>query len=349
MRACEKLPVISSLSLHSQTVTMKKPASLSAALSRRAALSLLVLSLAGAAHAQSSKPLRIIVPYGPGGTGDVIARLVAQDITQSTGQAVVVDNRPGGAGVIGAAAAAKADADGSTLLLGYTSELVISPSLIRSGVAYATDRDFKPVAFAGSTPLLLIAGNSVPGTNLAEFIAAAKTRPGAFSYATAGNGSPAHIAGALLAKLTGAQLLNVPYKGGSQAATDVLAGNTSIYFSGMPPAVPLVKSGKVKAFGVAAKTPSPTLPQVPALAVAYPELDLAGWFGFLAPAATPQPVIDALNSRLNAVLQSPTVKARLLEHGVETRAVSTAEFASFIKSEQAKYARLIKALEIHPE
>jgi tripartite-type tricarboxylate transporter receptor subunit TctC len=183
------------------------------------------------AHAQPAKTLRIIVPYGPGGTGDVIARLVAQEITQGTGQAVVVDNRPGGGGVIGAAAAAKADPDGSTLLLGYTSELVISPSLVK-GVAYATDRDFRPVAFAGLTPLLLIAGNNVPGNTLAEFVSAAKAKPNAYSYATAGNGSPAHIAGALLARITGTQLLNVPYKGGAQAVTDVLAGNVSIYFLG---------------------------------------------------------------------------------------------------------------------
>ena len=318
-------------------------------ITRRAALSVLGLPFAPAAFAQGGKPLRIVVPYGPGGTGDVIARLVAQEITTGTGQAVVVDNRPGGAGVIGAAAAAKADADGSTLLLGYTSELVISPALVKGGVPYATDRDFRPVAFAGSTPLLLIAGNDVPGATLAEFVAAAKAKPGAYSYATAGNGSPAHIAGALFARLTGTQLLNVPYKGGGQAAADVLAGVTSIYFSGMPPAVPLVKSGKVKALGVAARTPSPTLPQVPAIATTYPDLDLAGWFGFLAPAATPQPVVDALNTKLNAILQSPAIKARLLDQGVETRASTPADFGRFLHAEQAKYARLLKSLDIQPE
>ena len=316
---------------------------------RRAALLSLALAMSCTVHAQQPKPLRIIVPYAPGGTGDVIARLVAQEITQGTGQAVMVDNRPGGAGVIGAAAAAKADADGSTLLLGYTSELVISPSLVKGGVAYATDRDFKPVAFAGSTPLLLIAGNNVPGNTLAEFIAAAKAKPGAYSYATAGNGSPAHIAGALLARISGTQLLNVPYKGGAQAVTDVLAGNVSVYFSGMPPAVPLVKGGKVKALGVAAKMPSPTLPAVPALANSYRELDLSGWFGFLAPAATPQASVSALHDKLKAILQTPTIKARLLELGVETQAMSETEFGAFIKAEQAKYAALMKSLDIQPE
>ncbi len=314
----------------------------------RATLTLLALACAGMAHAQPAKTLRIIVPYGPGGTGDVIARLVAQEITQGTGQAVVVDNRPGGGGVIGAAAAAKADPDGSTLLLGYTSELVISPSLVK-GVAYATDRDFRPVAFAGLTPLLLIAGNNVPGNTLAEFVSAAKAKPNAYSYATAGNGSPAHIAGALLARITGTQLLNVPYKGGAQAVSDVLAGNVSIYFSGMPPAVPLVKGGKVKALGVAAKKPSPTLPAVPALSTAYRELDLAGWFGFLAPAATPPAVVSALHDRLNTILQSPAIKARLLEHGVETQAMSESEFGGFIKAEQSKYAALMQSLDIRPE
>lgn len=318
------------------------------AMTRRSALVALALSGAGVAVAQPAKPLRIIVPYGPGGTGDVIARLVAQEITQATGQSIIVDNRPGGAGVIGAAAAARAEPDGSTLLLGYTSELVISPTLVK-GVTYATDRDFKPVAFGGSTPLLLVAGNNVPGATLAEFVAAAKAKPGVYSYATAGNGSPAHIAGALLAKATGTQLLTIPYKGGSQAVTDVLAGNVSIYFSGMPPAVPLVKSRKIKAFGVASRTPSPTLPSVPALAATYPELDLAGWFGFLAPTGTPQPVIETLHHRLEAILQSPAVKMKLLEYGVETQAMSPAAFGGFLKAEQSKYARLIKALDIQPD
>jgi tripartite-type tricarboxylate transporter receptor subunit TctC len=316
---------------------------------RRITFCLLLAGMGAALHAQQPKQLRIIVPYGPGGAGDVIARLVAQEITQSTGQAVVVDNRPGGAGVIGAAAAAKSDADGSTVLLGYTSELVISPSLVKGGTPYATDRDFKPVAFAGSTPLLLIAGNSVPGKTLPEFIAAAKAKPGAFSYATAGSGSPAHIAGALLARIAGIELLNVPYKGGSQAATDVLAGNVSIYFSGMPPAVPLVKTGKVKAFGVASKSRSPALPDVPALATIHPELDLAGWFGFLVPAATPQSVADALHAKLNGALQAATVKTRLIEQGVETHPMTSAQFGTFIKAEQAKYAALIKTLNIQAD
>lgn len=317
---------------------------------RRAALvaAVSVLACMGLAHAQALKPLRIIVPYGPGGTGDVIARLVAQEITRGTGQAVVVDNRPGAAGVLGAAVAAKADPDGSTLLLGYTSELVISPSLVKR-VAYSTERDFTPVGFAGATPLLLIAGNDAPGSSLAEFVAAAKARPNAYSYATAGNGSPAHIAGALLAKLSGTELINVPYKGGSQAVADVLAGVVSIYFSGMPPAVPLVKSGKVKAFGVASRMPSPALPEVPSLAADYPELDLAGWFGFLAPAGTPQPLVETLHARLSAVLRSPTVRTGLLEHGVETRDMTVADFGGFLKSEQAKYARLIRTLGIQPD
>lgn len=324
----------------------KKPTS---KVSRRIAIAASVLlACASATHAQGTKPLRIIVPYGPGGTGDTIARLVAQELTQGSGQSVVVENRPGGAGVIGAALAAKADADGSTLLLGYTSELVISPSLVK-GVTYATERDFKPVAFAGATPLLLIAGNQVPGTTLAEFVSAAKTNPAAYSYATAGNGSPAHIAGALLARITGTQLLNVPYKGGSQAATDVLAGNVSIYFSGMPPAVPLVKSGKVKALGVAAKLPSPTLPKVPALAVSHPELDLAGWFGFLAPAATPDTVVEALHAKLTAILRNPAIQARLQDNGVETHDMRRAEFAAFIQAEQRKYASLLQSLDIKPE
>lgn len=315
---------------------------------RRIAAATLALIAITTVHAQSVKPLRIIVPYGPGGTGDVIARLVAQQITLSTGQAVIVDNRAGGGGVIGATAVASAEPDGSTLLLGYTSELVISPTLVK-GVRYSVDKDFTPVAFGGATPLLLIANNNVPGTTVSEFIAAAKAKPKDYSYATAGNGSPAHIAGALLASISGAPLLGVPYKGGAPAVTDVLAGNVSIFFSGMPPAVGLVRSGKVKALGVTSRTASPALPNVPPLAMTYPDLDLSGWFGFLAPAKTPPEVVAGLNAKISAVLQSSAVQAKLLEQGVETRAMSPAEFGKFIQGETAKYDRLIKALNIQSE
>ena len=294
------------------------------------------------------RPVRIVVPYGPGGAGDVIARLVAQRLSSDLKQQVIVDNRPGGAGVIGATAVARSPADGYTLLLGYTSEMVITPTLLKSP-PYNTQRDFIPVAMGGSTPLLLVASSRIAANTLPELMQLIKAQPGGISYATAGNGSPAHIAGALLAKAAGAPMLNVPYKGGAQAVTDVLAGNVDVYFSGMPPAVPHVKSGRLKAIGVASKRPAPSLPDVPALAVLEPSLDLSGWFGFFAPAGTPSAITALLHQKIVAALSDKELQTRLLDQGVQTDNMDTASFVRFVEREQKQYADHMKQLGITAE
>ena len=212
-----------------------------------------------------SRTIKIIVPYGPGGAGDVIARIVSQPLGASLGVTVVVENKPGAGGMIGAMAVASAPPDGYTVLLGNTTEMVVSPYIVKSA-SYETQRDFRPVALAGYLPQLLIANPSVKATTIDEFIALAKAQPGVYSYATAGTGSTAHIAGAMLERLSGIKMLSVPYKGGAQAVTDVLAGNVSIYFSGIPPAIQHVKAGKLTALGVAQPRPVSSLPNVPPLA-----------------------------------------------------------------------------------
>ncbi|WP_033470177.1 tripartite tricarboxylate transporter substrate binding protein [Bordetella bronchiseptica] len=304
---------------------------------------------AQAGAAPSDQPLRIVVPYAPGGTGDVIARLVAKKLGEQSGQSVVVENKPGAAGSIGASTVARAAADGNTLLLGYTSEMVINP-IVQKGVSYDVARDFAPVAMAGSTPLLLVANPTVGANSIAELVALAKAKPNRLSYASAGPGSPAHIAGALLAREAGIQLLHVPYKGGSQAVTDTVGGVVSIYFSGMPPAVPFVKNGKLTALGVTARQPSPALPDVPALAAQdYPRVDLAGWFGFFAPREVPAPVQAALHDRITAALAADDIRQALAVQGVETRPMSAQAFGGFVAAEQKKYARFIDELGIAAE
>ena len=199
---------------------------------------LVIVAPLSSLHAQPypSRPIKLVVPYAPGGAGDVIARIVSQQLARDFGVSVVVENKPGGGGMICAHAVASAPADGYTVLLGNTTEMVVSPYLVKSA-SYETQRDFRPVAIAGYLPQLLVENPSIKAATIGEFIALAKASPGMYSYATAGTGSTAHIAGALLERLAGIRLLSVPYKGGAQAVADVLAGNVSIYFSGIPPSI----------------------------------------------------------------------------------------------------------------
>lgn len=315
-------------------------------------VSLVVLAMAmgvvGDARAQAypSKQIRLVVPYAPGGAGDVIARIVSQQLATGFAPSVIVENRPGGAGMIGAMAVATAPPDGYTVLLGYTTEMVVSPYLVKNA-SYETQRDFRPVALAGFLPQLLVASPSVNVKTIDEFISAARARPSTYSYATAGNGSAAHIAGALLERSAGLTLLNVPYKGGAQAVADVLAGNVSIYFSGIPPAIAHVKAGKLVALGVASTRPVSSLPSVPPLATgALHRLDLSAWFGFFVPKDTPQDIVTTLHTRIRQVLEAPEIQARLLELGVEPASMSVSQFESFVASERRKYQEFLTELAI---
>ena len=307
------------------------------------------LALQATAQPYPSKPIRLIVPYGPGGAGDVIARIVSQRLGTDLGTSVIVENRPGAGGMIGAMAVATAPADGYTVLLGNTTEMVVSPYLAKAA-SYETQRDFKPVALAGMLPQLLIANPSVGATSLAEFIALAKAKPETYSYATAGNGSTAHIAGALLEKIASVKLLSVPYKGGAQAVADVLAGNVSIYFSGIPPAIPHVKTGRLVALGVAQPKPVSSLSNVPALATgAMQRLDMTAWFGFFVPKDTPADVVATLHSKIRAIIDSPEVQARLVDVGVEPAPMSAAQFEAFVATERRKYSDFLAELGIKGE
>jgi tripartite-type tricarboxylate transporter receptor subunit TctC len=284
----------------------------------------------GAADAQPfpSRTIKLIVPYAPGGAGDVIARIVSQPLSASLGQTVVIENKPGAGGMIGAMAVASAPPDGYTVLLGNTTEMVVSPYIVKSA-SYETQRDFRPVALAGYLPQLLIANPSVKATTIDEFIALAKAQPGVYSYATAGTGSTAHIAGAMLERLAGIKMLSVPYKGGAQAVTDVLAGNVSIYFSGIPVS---------------------SLPNVPALATGpLARLDLTAWFGFFVPKGTPDDVVTLLHTRLRQILDTPEMQQRLVDTGVEPASMSAAQFEQFVANERTKYGRFISELAIQAE
>jgi tripartite-type tricarboxylate transporter receptor subunit TctC len=296
-----------------------------------------------------SRPVKLVVPYGPGGAGDVIARIVSEQLGKDLGVSIVVENKPGAGGMIGAQAVASARPDGYTVLLGNTTEMVVGPYLLKSA-SYETQRDFRPVALAGYLPQLLVMNPSIKAATLDEFIALAKAHPDMYSYATAGTGSTAHIAGALLERLAGIKLLSVPYKGGAQAVTDVLAGNVSIYFSGIPPAIGHVKAGKLVALGIAGTHPVSSLPDVPILATGpLQRLDLTAWFGFFVPKDTPNDVVELLRRKLSQILDAADTQPRLVGVGVVPGTMSGAEFERFVTSERKKYGDFLSELAIHTE
>lgn len=295
-----------------------------------------------------SRAVHVMVPYAPGGLGDVLARTLGRKMSDALGQPVIIENKPGAAGMLGAGSVAKSDADGYTVLLGYTSEMTVAPYLVRDA-AYDTERDFEPVALGGISPLLLVGHASVPGTTLNDFVKAAKAAPERYSYASAGNGSPAHFAGELLKQSAGIKLLHVPYKGGAQAVTDVLGGVVDVYFSGFPPAVPHVRSGKLKALAVTGKERSPALPNVPTLDESgFGGIELSGWFGFFVPRGTPEERVRRLNEVIVAAVKQPDVQSSLSALGVNLAATTPAEFKAFVADETRKCRGLIDKLGLKP-
>jgi len=312
-------------------------------IARLAAIALFALTaVAARGDTFPSRPIRIVVPFAAGGATDLIARVVGQKLTESMGQAVVVENRPGASGMIGADLVAKAPPDGYTLLMASTAEIAINPSLY-SKMSYDPQKDLAPITLAGVTPLILVVNPASPLHSVADIVKEAKAHPGAISFASAGNGSVQHLSGELVKVLTSTDMVHVPYKGAAPALTDVLSGQVTMFFSGMPPAMPHVKSGKLRALAVTTPKRSPAAPDVPTMAEAGVQgFDISNWFGLLAPAGTPPGILDKLHDEAVKALMQPTVKERLAEQGAEVVADSREHFGAFIKAEADKYAKLIK-------
>ena len=288
------------------------------------------------------KAIRIVTPYAPGGTADILARVVAQKLSEAWSQQVVIDNRPGASGMIGADIAAKAPADGYTLLMAYTAEIAITQSLFRS-MTYDPVRDLAPVTLAAVTPMIFVVHPSLPARNVKELVALARARPGELPYASAGNGSPAHLAFELLQRNAQVAIIHVPYKGAAPALTDLLGGHVVMFFSGMPPAMPHVKAGKLRAIAVSTAARSPAAPEVPTVAESgVRDFDISTWFGVLVPAATPREIVAKLNAEIARALTLPDVKERLAREGAETAPNAPEQFGRFIQSEIAKFAKIIK-------
>lgn len=301
------------------------------------------------AYAQTypSKPITLITPYGPGGTADLIARLIADKLSKSVGQAVIVENRPGASGTIGTSHVAHARPDGYTLLVAFVPEVTIVPHLMPK-LTYDPMKDLSPIILAASYPLVLVTNPKLPVSSLSDLIMLAKSSKQKLSYASSGSGSPAHLAFELLKERAGINMVHIPYKGGGPALMDVMGNHVPMFFSGLSPALPYIASKQLRAIAVSSSRRSPALPSVPTVEESgLRDFDITTWNGVFAPAGTPSRIIELLNAKLASILQTREVKELLAREGAEFSPNSPEEFRHFIQSEYQKYGRIIKQADIH--
>ena len=306
-----------------------------------AAISLVAIGLPAQAQNWPERPIKLVVPYPAGGNADNTARLLATQLSDRLGQQVVVDNRPGGSGTIGAAAVAKAPADGYTLLLDATA-FTVNPSLFAK-LPFDAAKDFAPISLVMQAPLLLVVPAASPFKTVADVVQAAKARPGQLTYASAGNGGAQHLAGELFKQGAKVSMTHIPYRGGAPALTDLIGGQVDLMFSATTASGPFVKSGKLRALAISSARRTPGWEQVPTVA----ESGLKGfqvneWNGLFAPAGTPQPILQRLETETRAIVAGPEMKKRFAELGVQGVGSSAQEFKSFVQSETAKWAAVIR-------
>lgn len=308
---------------------------------------LMALTTTAIAQEYPTKPVRLIVPFPPGGSNDVVGRMIATGLSERLGKQVVVDNRAGAGGTIGTEIAAHAPADGYTLLL-ISIAHAVNPWLYK--VNYDAVKSFTPVAILASGPNVLAVNPGLPVNSVKELIALAKRKPGELQWASAGIGSFQHLGGTLFMLEAGVDMLHVPFKGGGPAMIDVIGGHTQLLFSSLVQTTPHLRSGKLKALGVGSRTRSPILPDVPTIAEAgVPTYEAVNWWGIVAPAGTPAPIVEKLHRELSAVQSSPQVQQQFESEGASIVRMSTAEFGKFIESEIGKWGRVVREGKIKAE
>ena len=289
-----------------------------------------------------SRPIRMIVPFPAGGTADMLARQIGQTMGEALRQQVVIENRTGAGGNIGADLAAKAKPDGYTLLMGTVSTHAINPNLYPN-MPYDPVKDFAPVALVARMPNLLVLHPSVPASNVAELIALAKARPGALAFASAGNGTTQHLAGELFKKMAGVDMIHVPYKGNAPAVTDLVGGQVQVMFDNIPVSLQQVRAGKLRALAVTGPARSPVLPQLPTVAeAALPGYNITSWFGLYAPSGTSPQIIERLNRETNKALASVPIHRRLTDQGIEPAGGTPGQFAEFMRTELVKWGKIVR-------
>lgn len=312
---------------------------------------MLALTLAAAIAAQGypNKPIRFVVPYAPGGNTDILSRLIGQKLNEAWGQQVIIDNRPGAAGTVGAELVARAPADGYTLIMGSFGNIIVANSLYRN-LKYDPLKDFAPVALVSLPPGMLVEHPSVPAQNVRELIAYAKSNPGKLNYGSPGSGAWNHLFFELFNANAGVTITHVPYKGIAPAVVDLLGGHVQLAISAFPTAMPHFKAGKLRALAVTSAKRSGLLPEVPTIAESgLPGYEAAGWFGVLAPAGTPSAVVVKLNAEINRMLELPEVKASLAADGAEPAGGTPAHMAESARMASVKWAKIVRELKLSSE
>jgi tripartite-type tricarboxylate transporter receptor subunit TctC len=298
----------------------------------------------GGANAQGTwptRPVRMIIPFTPGGSTDILGREIAHNLSDTFHQSFIPENKPGAGGSIGAALVAAAAPDGCTLLMGHIGTLAVNPTLYAKTLPYDPHTAFAPVALVARVPNVLVVNPALPVHTVAELVALAKSRPGQLRYASGGNGSAAHIATEYFKLRAGVDIEHVPYRGTAPAVTDVLAGHVDMILTGVPAVLAHVKAGKLRALGVSTLEPVATLPGVPAIAATYPGFEAVQWYGVVAPAKTPPAIVEALNKAINRALDAPALKARLDTEGAIASPMSADAFGSMIEAEIARWKPVI--------
>ena len=303
----------------------------------------------GVAQTYPSKAMRLIVGFPPGGGTDIVSRVIAQRLSEWYGQAVVVENRSGATGSIGADALAKSAPDGYTIMMGHANSHAISPNLVAK-LPYDPIKDFAPVAYVGYVPNVLSLHPSVPAKNMKELVTLLKANPGKYTYASSGNGSSQHLSGEMFRLLTGVNIVHVPYKGSGDGIRDLVAGVVSMNFDTMPPVLPHLKDGRLRGLGISTPKRLSQLPDVPTFAEeGLTGFEILNWYGVMAPAATPREIVMKLNTDINRAMREPDVRTRLEQVGTQLREMTPEEFGTFMRAELAKYGKLVKDANIRLE
>ncbi len=309
---------------------------------------ILLSALPAFAQDYPSKPVRIIVPFAPGGGTDLSARVIAQKLSESLGTNFLVENRPGAAGIVGTAAVAKSKPDGYTMLV-VSSSHAMNPAMYAK-LPYDTSRDFAPISLLLSGPTLVVAHPSLPAKNARELIVLAKAWPGTLTFASAGHGTPPHMAGELFKTLAKIDILHIPYKGNGPAYTDLMAGQVSLMFPNIATSLPYVKSGRMRAIGVGSKQRSAIAPEIPTINESgLPGYEMSSWFGLLAPAGTPAGIVTRLQQEIAKIFKQPDVREKMFALGVEPVGSTPQEFTAFLNEETTQWSRIIKISGLKPE
>jgi len=308
-----------------------------------AAVSASFIACAALAQPYPSRPVRVVVPFAPGGPNDIIVRLLTPKLGETLGQAFVVENRAGAGGNIGTDYVAKSVADGYTLLSVGPGSLIINPLIGKVG--YDTERDFAPITLMARAPNALVAHPSLPARSVAELIALARSKPGAINYASGGNGSTPHLAAALFASMAGVELTHVPYKGTAPATADLVGGQVQIAFLGIPAVLPYAKSGRLRVLAVTGRRRSPELPDVPTVDESgVPGYEVSPWYGLLAPAATPGAIVERVALEATRIVRAPETREKLALAGAEAAGSTPEEFAAVIRADTATWSRIVLSL-----